>query len=156
MWRFFAAATAIVAAFVFFATQHKTSPPDLKISAPATGTPTITHPEAAGTAAPAGALRGDAAWALSALPDCARQHSEDRGKPERIAAMIPHGAVPVEGHVSAGPCSLEVSRDGIRIVRGSDRLRIPPPARLLQYGDRYYLYTQDRNAATLRVYSLAK
>jgi hypothetical protein len=39
------------------------------------------------------------------------------------------------------------------VERGGDRLRIPPPARLLYWNDRYYLYEDDRKGAVLRVYS---
>ena len=81
---------------------------------------------------------------------------ELRGTPEHVAAQLPRQAVPVQGRLRAGPCTLAVTPNGIQIERGSDRLRIPPPARLLQWNDRYYLYTQDRKAAVLRVYSFLK
>ncbi len=98
-------------------------------------------------------LGGDAPWALSALPDCARQHSEDRGNAATIRAKIPSDATAVDGRVHAGPCTIDVTADGIFVRRGSDRLRIPPPARLLYWDDRYYLYEEDRKGAILRVYT---
>ncbi len=106
-------------------------------------------------AAPA-LLGGDAPWALSALPDCARQHSEDRGVAATIRAKIPPNATAVDGRLHAGPCTIDVTARGIIVQRGGDRLRIPPPARLLHWDDRYYLYEEDRKGAILRVYSFFK
>ncbi|MBV8074006.1 MAG: hypothetical protein JO140_01165 [Candidatus Eremiobacteraeota bacterium] len=154
MWRFYVAATAIVAAFVFAVASHRESPPDLKVSARASGTPTVTRAEGTGSRGPSGALFGDAPWALSALPDCARQHAELRGPARAVRAAIPAGAVAVVSELHAGPCTIDVTRDGIVVTRGGDRLRIPPPARLLRSGDRYYLYREEGKAAELRVYSL--
>ena len=155
MWRFFAAAAVLVAAFVFVVTLRKMSPPALRVSARASGTPSAARAESRESATPA-SLYGDAPWALSALPDCARQHSEDRGSITSIRAKIPANAVAVKEIVHAGPCTIEITANGILVRRGSDRLRIPPPARLLYWHDRYYLYEEDRKAAVLRVYSLVK
>lgn len=152
MWRYFAAATVLVAAFVFAITLHKMSSPNLRVSARASGTPSASRAQSREQAAPA-SVAGDAPWALSALPDCARQHSEDRGKPAIVRAKIPSGATPVNGSLRAGPCTIDVTVHGILVRRGSDRLRIPPPARLLHWDDRYYLYEEDRKGAVLRVYS---
>jgi hypothetical protein len=99
------------------------------------------------------ALGGDAPWALSALPDCARQHSEDRGSAAAVRAKIPSTATAVRGRIRAGACAVEVTADGIIVQRGHDRLRIPPPARLLYWNDLYYLYEDDRKGAVLRIYS---
>lgn len=152
MWRFYAAATLLVAVFVFVVTLRKASPPDLRIAARASGTPSAARSEAAGGKG-GQPVRGDAPWALSALPDCARQHLEVRDSVARVRAKIPADAMPVEGELVAGPCSIRVAANGIFIVRGDDRLRIPPPARLLHAGKRYYLYSENRNRAELRVYS---
>ena len=155
MWRFFFAAAVLVAAFLFAITLRKLTPPNLQISARASGTPSPARSQGAersGTSE----VRGDAPWALSALPDCARQHSEARGAAERVRRLIPSGATPVQGRLSAGPCSIDVRPNGIFIARGEDRLRIPPPARLLRWDDRYYLYREDRKGSVLRVYSFTK
>lgn len=155
MWRFFAAAILLVAAFVFAITLHKMSSPDLRVSARASGTPSPARVQSLASAVPS-PLGGDAPWALSALPDCARQHSEDRGSAQSVRSKIPPRAIAVRGSVHAGPCTIEVSSNGIFVQRGSDRLRIPPPARLLHWDDRYYLYEGDRKGAVLRVYSFLK
>jgi len=155
MWRFFAAATVLVAAFVFAITLRRMSHPDVRISARASGTPSAARVQSHESAAPT-SLGGDAPWALSALPDCARQHSEDRGSAASVHRKIPVQATAVEGVVHAGPCTISVTAYGIFVQRGSDRLRIPPPARLLHWDDRYYLYDHDRKGAVLRVYSFSK
>lgn len=153
MWRFYLAATILVAAFVFAITLRRLPQADLRVSASPSGTPSAPRSEAPESAAPA-AVRGVAPWALSALPDCARQHAEVRGDRAFVTRAIPRDAKPVAGHLQAGPCSIDVAATGILIVRGKDRLRIPPPARLLHAGGRYYLYEPDRKGAVLRVYSL--
>ena len=155
MWRFYLAATVIVAAFVFAVTLRKASPPDLKISARASGTPRAPRAQGAESSGPS-SVRGDAPWALSALPDCARQHEEKRGPAAFVQRSIPAGARAIEGTLHAGPCTLDITRDGITIVRAGDRLRIPQPVRLLESGGRYYLYEEDGKGAVLRVYSFEK
>ncbi len=155
MWRFIAAATVLVAAFVFAITLHKMSSPNLRVSARASGTPSASRALSLEHPTPA-SLGGDAPWALSALPDCARQHSEDRGSAATVRAKIPSGATAVDASVHAGACTINVTASGIFVQRGSDRLRIPPPARLLHWDDRYYLYEEDRKGAVLRVYSFLK
>lgn len=155
MWRFYLAATILVAVFIFAITVRKLPQADLRVSASPSGTPSAPRsqpPEGAGPAA----VSGEAPWALSALPDCARQHSETRGDAAFVTRAIPKDATPVSGHLQAGPCSIDVSATGILIVRGKDRLRIPPPARLLHADGRYYLYERDRKGAVLRVYSFKK
>jgi hypothetical protein len=142
----------LVAAFVFAITLRKMSPPELRVSAPATGTPSASRAQS-NERATSTSLSGDAPWALSALPDCARQHSELAGSAASLRAKIPAGATAVDGTVHAGPCTIDITANGIFVRRGADRLRIPPPARLLHWDDRYYLYEDDRKGAVLRVYS---
>ena len=155
MWRFYLAATILVAAFLFAITLRKLPHSDLRVSASPSGTPSAPRSQPPASAGPA-VVRGDAPWALSALPDCARQHSETRGTIAFVTRAIPADATPVSGHLQAGPCSIDVSAGGILIVRGKDRLRIPPPARLLFSGGRYYLYERDRKGAVVRVYSFVR
>lgn len=154
MWRFYLAATAIVAAFLFIISSHRRAPPDLRVSGESSGTPSPARSEARGGES-RGNVVGDAPWALSALPDCARQHFELRGPAGIVRAKVPAGATPVEGELVAGPCSISVTPRGIVVVRGLDRLRIPPPAQLLHAGDRYYLYRRSGEQAEVRAYTLA-
>jgi hypothetical protein len=157
MWRYYVAATAIVAAFVFLIAHKRAEPPDLRISARASGTPSVSRPESHDEA-PEGSVRGDAPWALSALPDCARQDRAARGNWAEVRAKIPAGASPVQGEFGAGPCTIRIDPDGIHITRGADRLRIPAPARLFVAGtgsgERYYLYRRLGELGELREYTL--
>jgi hypothetical protein len=153
MWRFLVAAAVLVAAFVFVITLRKMSAPDLRVSARPSGTPSASRMQAPNASMAPHALGGDAPWALSALPDCARQHSEDRGSATSVRAKIPSAAKAVVGRIRAGACVVEVTDDGIIVRRDGDRLRIPPPARLLYWNNRYYLYEDDRKGAVLRIYS---
>jgi len=155
MWRFYLAATVIVAAFIFAITLHRMPAPDLRISAKPSGSPSAprSQPPSTATAPP---LRGDAPWALSALPDCAHQDAERHGSVAFVRAAIPAGAQAVQGRLAAGDCSIAVTPRGILIDRGKDRLRIPAPAQLLRSGERYYLYVQDKKSAVLRVYRLGR
>jgi hypothetical protein len=152
MWRFYLAAMLIVAAFIFAITVRRLPQANLRVSASPSGTPSAPRSQAPSSSRPA-AVHGDAPWALSALPDCARQHSETSGSVAFVTRAIPHDANPVSGRLQAGPCSIDVTPSGIIVMRGRDRLRIPPPARLLRAGGRYYLYERDRKGAVLRVYS---
>jgi hypothetical protein len=153
MWRFYLAATIIVAVFIYVVTLRKAEPPDLRISARAHGTPSAARSQGS-EGKGGGAVIGDAPWALSALPDCARQHAETRGIPAIIATNVPANATPVEGDFTAGPCTIRVRTDGIYVTRGEDRMRIPPPVKLFRVGQRYYLLRQVGTTAELRVYTL--
>jgi hypothetical protein len=158
MWRFYVAATAIVAAFVFFVTNRHAPPPDLKVSSRASGAPSASRTQS-GEAYDPGAVRGEAPWALSALPDCAHQVLEARGSRAAILAKIPPGAQPLAGEINAGPCKIRIAGGGILVTRGSDQLRVPAPASLFvshrSAGERYYLYRPFGERAELREYTLA-
>ena len=153
MWRYYVAATAIVAAFLFVISLHREGPPDLRVSGRSSGTPSPARSESTGGDG-RGNVVGDAPWALSALPDCARQHFATRGTAAEVRAKIPAAATVVQGEIVAGPCSITVTPRGIVVVRGLDRLRIPPPAQLLHAGDRYYLYRRSGERAEVRAYTL--
>lgn len=155
MWRFYLAATLIVAAFIFVVTLRKHGSTDIQVSARASGTPSA--PRAQGDEkAPEAAVRGDAPWALSALPDCARQDAERRGPVAFVERAIPPDAREVRGHLHAGACSIDVTANGIRVVRGADLMRIPPPVRLLESKGRYFLFEKSGKNAVLRVYRFAR
>ena len=153
MWRYYLAATAIVAAFLFVISQRREPPPDLRVSGRSSGTPTPARSESNGGEG-RGNVAGDAPWALSALPDCARQHFAVRGSTAAVRAKIPAAATVVGGEIVAGPCTIRITPNGIDVARDLDHLRIPPPAQLLRAGNRYYLYRHSGERAELRAYSL--
>jgi len=92
-----------------------------------------------------GAVRGDAPWALSALPECFQQRSKATSSDLAYAlAHLPKGATMVRPPATLryADCTLTILQDTIYVTRGSDRLRIPPHARL---------YTGPNALALLRV-----
>ncbi|HEY9084992.1 MAG TPA: hypothetical protein VIN40_03510 [Candidatus Tyrphobacter sp.] len=113
--------------------------------------------------APTRALRGDAPWALSALPECLVQVQEWTGTRRFALAHLPRGAraVTPPAVLRYGDCTIEV-RDGEAFVRrGADRLRIPPIARFYRMADGIALLRSAgcaglSCASVLRVYAVPK
>lgn len=100
-------------------------------------------------------VRGDAPWALSALPDCLIQQSESTGSLAFVRSKMPAGAtaVPSGTILRYGPCTILV-RDGEALVsRGDDRLRIPPHVTLYRAGHVLALLRESGSRGELRVYS---
>ncbi len=103
------------------------------------------------------ALRGDAPWALSALPECLIQTSESTGSPTYVRAHLPHAAVPVlpPATLVYGDCSIRIVGDQAYVRRGVDRLRIPPPAQFYRVGSLLALIRETPAGAELRIYERA-
>lgn len=102
-----------------------------------------------------GPLRGDAPWALSALPDCLIQQSVATGTLAYVRSKLPAGATaqPAGTILHYGPCTILV-RDGEALVsRGPDRLRIPPHVTLYRAGNRLALLRDSDARGELRVYT---
>jgi hypothetical protein len=100
-------------------------------------------------------MRGDAPWALSALPDCLIQQSESTGTLAYVRSKLPEGATAVPGGtiLHYGPCTISV-RDGEAVVsRGSDRLRIPPRVTLYRADGTLALLRETGARGELRVYT---
>lgn len=105
----------------------------------------------------AGAVSGDAAWALSALPECFAQLSKSTSPSlGYVLAQLPSGAVMVRPpqRLRYADCTLDVRDDVIYVRRGEDHLRVPPPARLYVGAapDRVALLRGGRNGYDLRIY----
>ncbi len=99
-------------------------------------------------------LRGDAPWALSALPDCLIQESEATGTLAYVRSKLPRGATAVGAGtvLHYGSCTIFV-RDGEALVyRGGDRLRIPPHVTLYRAGNELALLRDSDASGELRVY----
>lgn len=81
---------------------------------------------------PSTAFRGDAPWALSALPECFEPESKTTGPLAYVLAHLGSNAQPVRSMetLHAADCTVRVRGEEIDVDRGADRLRIPPPARL--------------------------
>jgi hypothetical protein len=101
-------------------------------------------------------MRGDAPWALSALPDCLVQQREATGTLAYVRSKLPAGATVLgPGTIlHYGPCTIFV-RDGEALVsRGGDRLRIPPHVTLYRAGNALALLRQLGGSGELRVYTV--
>jgi hypothetical protein len=108
--------------------------------------------------APAPAMRGDAPWALSALPECLIQTSESSGSLEYVRAHLPRGAVPIVPPATLvyGDCSIRIAGSEAYVWRGSDRLRIPPRAQFYRAEGHLALIHETAQGAELRVYEPAQ
>jgi hypothetical protein len=81
-----------------------------------------------------GAFVANAEWALSALPECFTQTEKVTGPPKYVLAQLPQGASMLRpgAVIDAADCHLTVTRESVVVTRGSDRLSVPPIARLYQ------------------------
>ncbi len=110
-----------------------------------------------GTGSKAG-LRGDAPWALSALPECLIQMSESTGPQAYTLAHVPAGSVPVPAPATLryGDCTISVTGDEALVSRGVDRFRIPPKVRFYRTARTLTLLRVEGGGSELRVYQPAQ
>jgi hypothetical protein len=109
-------------------------------------------------AAPDGALRGDAPWALSALPECLTQTSESNGPSAYVRTRLPAAATEIVPPATLvyGDCTIRVVGEEAYVLRGSDRLRIPPRVRFYRADGLLALLRETSAGAELRVYQPAR
>jgi hypothetical protein len=55
-----------------------------------------------------------------------------------------------------GDCTVAVSGDALTVARGSDRLRVPPPARLYEAGRHLVLDLSEGRREDVRIYARAE
>lgn len=105
-----------------------------------------------------GGLRGDAPWALSALPECLVQMSESTGPPAYTSARLPAGSVPIgpPATLHYGDCTISLTGDEAFVSRGADRFRIPPKVRFYRTARTLALLRVEGGGSELRVYQPAK
>lgn len=80
-----------------------------------------------------GAFTGDAPWALSALPECFMQLSKATSREGAyVLSRLPQGVTAIRSPQSLhfADCALEVRGNEVLVLRGPDRMRIPPPVRV--------------------------
>jgi hypothetical protein len=108
--------------------------------------------------APAGALSGDAPWALSALPECLAQTSESNGSLAYVRTHLPPGATPIVPPATLvyGDCSITIDGSEAIVRRGADRLRIPPHVQFYRAEGLLALIRETPQGAQLRVYQPAQ
>ncbi|HEY6326798.1 MAG TPA: hypothetical protein VIW73_09850 [Candidatus Cybelea sp.] len=108
--------------------------------------------------APSAALRGDAPWALSALPECLTQVSESSGPAGYVRARLPRGTAPIVPPATLvyGDCTITIAGDQADVRRGADRLHIPPSVQFYRASGLLALMREDSHGAQLRVYEPAQ
>ncbi len=99
-------------------------------------------------------LRGDAPWALSALPECLTQLSETTGPPAYVLRHLPAGSVAVAppDTLAYGNCTISVVGDQAFVRRGHDLFRIPPVVHFYRTGATLSLLHVGSGGMELRVY----
>jgi hypothetical protein len=104
------------------------------------------------------ALRGDAPWALSALPECLSQVSESSGPAAYVRSRLPHGAAAIVPPATLvyGDCTITIAGDQAYVRRGDDRLHIPPRVQFYRASGLLALLREDSHGAQLRVYEPAQ
>lgn len=159
MWRFYLIATVIVVAIGSVVFAHRVaSLRDFTVEgSPRPGqTPTNTRGNAREASRPAHDFAADGPWVMSALPDCFEQQKSTIGPIGLVRAQIP----PERDRVAPGTrivwndCAIAVGASDVTIARGSDRLRVPPQARLYRRGDALVLVWTSRYGRTeIRTYA---
>jgi hypothetical protein len=143
--RYLLIATAIVFLIGGIAAALHRGGGDLRMaSVQTTSSPSPPRRQAASTFAP-GPLTGDAPWALSAVPECFHQVWEARGSLPFTLSHLPRDAAPLRAGATAAAadCVVYVRTHDVLLVRGSERLRVPPRATL-------YVLPEDAGLALLR------
>jgi hypothetical protein len=156
LWRFVLVATVVVAALGSLVFAHRGGPPNLRISAKVSGTPTPTAegPDTAGTAPTQAAFRGSGAWVMSSLPACFRERERVRGSVAELRSKFPPPSERVRppSVVLSGDCTVTVRDRDLLISRGADRLRVPPEAFLYRESGGFTLVFIHGTRAEIRRY----
>jgi hypothetical protein len=103
-------------------------------------------------------LRGDAPWALSALPECLVQTSKSTGQLTFVLRHLPTGAaaIAVPASLRYGDCTISLTDDEAYVRRGADRFRIPPHVRFYRAPGALALLREGSGGNELRVYEPAR
>jgi hypothetical protein len=151
--RYYIIATAIVVIFGSIVFAHRLAPPNLRISAQPSGTPTVETrvAEAPSTAPP---FSGQGPWVLSALPDCFDEQSRVSGPSAALEAKLPPAGDRIAPGTAlhVGGCTLLVRPRDIWVERGRDRLRVPPDAALYRVDGRLVLTVRTGSQLEIRRY----
>lgn len=163
MVRYFVIATVLVVGTFVAVTAYHTYALRIRVA----GGRATMPPKATGSEAKSAAallpLRGDAPWALSALPECLIQVQEWKGTLRYALSHVPRDATviasPAQLHYA--DCRVSIVGDEAFVRRGGDRLRIPPRARFYRVAGEIALLWMPRCArrvcgATLRIYRAPK
>ncbi len=154
MIRYYLLATLIVVVFGSIVFARRLAPPDLRISAEPTGTPTVESPTGPGRAATPAAFSAEGPWVLSALPGCFDEQSRISGPAADLAAKLPPASDRIAAGTTlrAGECTVLVRTHDLVVGRGSDRLRVPPEAALYRVDGRLTLVARSSGTVEIRRY----
>jgi hypothetical protein len=157
--KYYIISTCIVLSIAVFATAWNNREL-IKILIAPTTLPAAPKPQA--TDAPSNRidvpLRGDAPWALSALPDCLNEATVSRGTLAYVHSKMPTGANEIAAGTTLhyGPCTISFTGDEAVVTRGEDRLRIPPHLKLYKAGTTLVLLRTTGPTGELRTYTLPR
>ena len=121
-----------------------------------------TPPKAAQTPPPSkraqSSFTGVAPWALSALPECFMQTERASGPLKYVLGQLPASAKMLRpgSAIDIADCHVAIQGESVLVTRGSDRLRIPAPARLYQAPGMVALLRGAYNGYELRIYRTQK
>ncbi len=157
LWPFLAIAAVIVAAIGAVAFAFRRDSVDLRVTGRVVGTPTPTaeQPEASSHAREvAPAFIGSGSWAMSSLPECFVERRRITGLTMALRAKFPPESERIEppAVVRSGNCTVQVRAHDLWISRGTDRLRVPPEARLYRVDGHLTLVAIDGRHAEIRRY----
>jgi hypothetical protein len=156
MLRYYLISAAIVVTLgIIVAAIHRPGHELRVASVQSTGSPSPPRRQVAAAFSPQ-PPNGNAPWAMSALPECFYQEREVHGTRAFVRAHLPAGAhaLPSGTTLRARDCTVIVGDRAVEVVRGDERLRIPPVAAL--YGlprGRLALLRDDPAGSVLRVYA---
>ncbi len=153
--RYYLLATLIVVIFGSIVFARRLVPPDLRVSARPTGTPTVESPSRPEPSQTPGGFSAQGAWVLSALPACFDEQSRITGPIALLRAKIPAEVTRLAPGASLryGECTLAVRAHDIVVQRGDDRLRVPPEAALYRDGAQITLVARDHATVEIRRYT---
>ena len=154
MWRYYLVATVLVVAIGSVVLGHRWYAAHRGGNAgraigfagsPASGAPTFGS--------------GQGPWVMSALPGCFDEQRPTIGASAAVVKFLP----PARERIAPGTtlrwndCTVRVGADDVRIARGSDRLRVPPQARLYAHGEELTLVWAGASGRTeIRVYARSR
>jgi hypothetical protein len=148
--RYFAIATVIVLGIAVFATAW-----EIRIRIASTSLPASPKPaDSTGGGRENVPFRGDAPWALSALPECLTQISVSTGTLAYLRPHVPAGATPVvpPATLSYDDCTISVTGDEANVRRGNDRFHIPGSVRFFRGPALLAVLRSSGGGNELRVY----
>jgi hypothetical protein len=119
------------------------------------GTPTPTRANPSESPVPFGTFTGEGPWVLSALPGCFVQQSSLIGTTSQLTFDVPPAGERIAPGTTfqQGNCVVMVRAHDIWIARGTDRLRVPPEARLYRTPKGLALVYEHNGHGQIRVYS---